>query len=216
MKTKRFEPKFSSFVLFGFILALAGMMFGIFGLSKLTTIPAAKVAENSINIVFAFIIGIFMIIFATDMLFRHKVSHIACTFIGQLLLIVYTLLRMISSFQANEFKATTGAIFYAITLVAELVLAYSIVEKALDGDASIVFVISFVVEILFIVFASFQVYSLFDVWGEKDNNVYWMGVFDSLIIMGFSCYVYFVALKSDYEPHPIKLDQFGNPVDEKK
>lgn len=213
---KKYKPTLSSFVILGYLLAIFALVSAIFGLSKISTISSSLAGENIVNLIFAFIVAIFMALFSTDMLLRQKVSHVAYSLLGQIIVIGYTISEIVVCFSKGVFTDTTGGVFYCIALVAELLLAYAIVEKALDGDASKLFVASFIVEALFIVFAGNQIYSFFDVWAERSNNVYWLGLFDSLSLILTGFYVYFVSFKSDFEPHPIKLDQFGNPIDDKK
>lgn len=216
MKEKRFHPAYSTFVLCGYLLAIAGILSAVYGFSKLSSIGASYVTENGINVALALTIGCFMALFATDMLLRQKVSHVAFSLTGQLIIVAYTLYQLIRCFVSGGFATVTGGVFYAIALLGELVLVYAIAEKALDGDASTLFYISFIVEVLFLLFASAQVYSFFDIYSERKNPVYWMGLLDALLLLCFSFYVAFVSLWSDFEPHPIRLDEFGNPVDDKK
>nr|MCR5491762.1 hypothetical protein [Bacilli bacterium] len=62
-------------------------------------------------------------------------------------------------------------------------------------------------------FAGMSRYSLLDSFGNGNSPVFWGGYAStrfSLLILVAAC---LVNAKSDYDPNPIQLDEFGNPID---
>lgn len=175
-------------------------------------------SEHFINFSFGMIFAFFGALFALDLLFREKSSHILTVIIGSLLIIAHGIVRVVWCAQnINEFSRSTPCLlFYALSSLMGIGCLYSFAKKSLDGDADLAYWIYFIVGLLAAFFGGVARYSLLDAFGNGSSPVYWSGYAASRFAILTLASLGIVNSLSDYDPNPIKLDQFGNPIDTTK
>jgi hypothetical protein len=168
-----------------------------------------KTQDNLLNIFFLLPVLLLSLAGFFDTFFRKNVSHILLVLAGGLVLIIYALMKAITLTAANKFAP---AIFYYLSLPALAALEFSYVRKALDGDANRLFYVSYALSILFLFFAGVLTYTVFDAYGHAGDHIFWGGFCASRLMLYFLISNTLISLHCDYDPNPIELDEFGNPV----
>ena len=174
--------------------------------------------ENIISIVSGFVFAGFAIILALDLLFRPKSSHIAVTLIGTVLVLAHSIVRIV--WTANNLSTFTRSIAsMALYIVGALAIAGSLfcfVKKSLDGDADLLYWVMFGIGLVATFFGAMSRFSLLDAFGATHNPVFWGGYASTRFALLTFAALAITNSKSDYDPNPIQLDEFGNPIIEKK
>ncbi len=172
-------------------------------------------AEHIINFVFGMIFAVYGLLFALELFFHAKSSHILMVIIGSLLLFAHAVARIIWGIQnINEFsKSMPFILFYIGAALTSVGCLYSFVKKSLDGDAGASYWVFFILAVIFSFFGGVSRYSLLDAFGNGSSPVYWSGYATTRFALLILAELGIVNTLSDYDPNPIQLDQFGNPID---
>jgi hypothetical protein len=147
-----------------------------------------------------------------DLILRQKVSHIGYVLALGLVFSVYSLIRVFLNIQMGS-SFYSGAFFFGLAFVASLFLLYFFVKKALDGDADWRFQLAAWMTVGSFFFGVVSTYSILDLYGSKDDPIFWIGLLSMRIMIFLLVTAIVVSVKCDYDPNPILLDEFGNPVD---
>jgi hypothetical protein len=172
--------------------------------------------DNRLNVVFMVIGFVLMALLFLDFLFRQNVSHILLVVVSGLYLLAYMFAKMLASYLSGTNTTLKEGVFFTLTLLAMGFMIYYYIKKGLDGDASFWYYAVAIAVILFFFFAVISNYSLFDAYGNKDNPSFWPGLFSSRIMVYIFILITATNINNDYDPNPIQLDEFGNPIDEQK
>jgi hypothetical protein len=184
--------------------------------SHISTIKPFSTTDNGLNFVFMILGFVFCLLLFFDLLFRQNVSHIFLVVAIGFFVMVFALTKVINGFVVGTTVSRRGSVFYILALVGLGAMIYFYIVKGLDGDASFWYYAVLIYTIVFLLFASIASYSLFDAYGNKDNPAFWFGYMASRIMIYLLIVATAVSVQNDYDPNPIQLDEFGNPIDEKK
>ncbi|MCR5490750.1 MAG: hypothetical protein K6F32_01300, partial [Bacilli bacterium] len=148
--------------------------------------------EHTISFVFAMIFGVYGLLFALDLCFRQKSSHILMSLVGAILVIAHNVTRAIwCSQNLNEFSKSIPCLaFFGVAALAACGCVYSFTKKSLDGDADLKYWIFFGVAVAAGFFAGMSRYSLLDSFGNGNSPVFWGGYAStrfSLLILVAAC-----------------------------
>lgn len=171
-----------------------------------------KTGDSRINLVFMIIGAVLMVLFLLDLLFRHNVSHILLVLCLGVYVFAYALAFSIFSL-VN--KNAGSSVFFILGTIAVGLLIYFFVKKALDGDADWKFMGSLLLSIVFLFFGEIANYTIFDAYGHQGDGPFWGCFLASRIVLYLLIIAASVCAQCDYDPNPIKLDEFGNPIDDK-
>jgi hypothetical protein len=151
-----------------------------------------------------------------SLLYHKNVSHIGYVLSFGGLLFLYALIKIITL--AISFKSSyiNSILFYSLSLIGAAFMIYFYILKGLDGDANFRYFLVFGLTFVFLYFAMIGQYSFFETYTYKGNSVFWISLFGSRIVLYGFIVATIVSVKSDYDPNPIQLDEFGNPIDQKK
>ncbi|MCR4562704.1 MAG: hypothetical protein K5694_05855 [Bacilli bacterium] len=168
--------------------------------------------EMGINLIFMIIGAVLSLFLAADIFFRKESSHIALIIINGAYVTSYGVVQTIRNATNHVYG---GMIFYALASIFSAILIYFYIKKALDGDANLKFILFGGLTAAFFIFAGIADYTIFDGFSNSGNVVYWMGLASSRLVAILSLATTVVSHQCDYDPNPILLDDFGNPIDEK-
>lgn len=148
-----------------------------------------------------------------DTLARKEVSHIAVTCTCGLVSLIYLVGNAVVEFMASNEGA--GA-FFAIGAVASAFMIYFFIKKMLDGDATLGYKIAGGATLLGTLFGVCFAYPFLDAYTHANETIFWAGGFFGIAMMILMAVTFYVSISSDYDPNPIEIDEFGNPVDNDK
>lgn len=171
---------------------------------------------NVVNITFMAITLLVLILLFVDLSFHKKSSHIAMVLLMGFLVSAYLLTRTIFCLSILGNAYINAGILYLIAFVASLFQIYFFIMKALDGDADWKYGLATGLTIAFIFLASVINYSLLDTYNYLGVTVFWLGLLASRVMVFVEIIAVVISTHYDYDPHPILLDDFGNPVNAKK
>ncbi len=146
-----------------------------------------------------------------DLLYRKKASHVLLVLLHGISVFAYCLTLTIVAFEKGS-EGTTSGIFYAVCSVCTFLSIFSYIFKALNGDADWKFKTINGCSIVFLFLAVCFSYSILDSYEHIGDTVFWLGLLAGLFILLESVLATSISTLSDYDPHPIQLDEFGNPV----
>ena len=169
-----------------------------------------KTAEINISAIFATLGFLFLVYLLLELILKKKSAHIVPVMIGTVLMIAYTIARIIYCFDKGSTSIVVG-IFYLAALIAEIGAGYFFLKKAWDGDNLWPYWACFIAAMAFFAFgsATSSSYSIFNMNNHNGDLTYWMGFATTryyLIIFALCCAV---NAKSDYDPEEIALVPAG-------
>lgn len=165
----------------------------------------------------------FLILFASlglffDLLFRHKVSHIAFVLLFALLVNVYCLYYGIHDCLSGE---PVGAVFFFLCLLTSVGADVFYVKKTLGGDANLPFWAFSIATWSFFVFASVANYTFFDTYAFSNGSFsdfiakdfyFWGDLLTMRTVLLSSIAASTVSLQCDFDPKPLKLNDLGQVI----
>ena len=188
-------------IFLGICISMSGQ--GISDLSFLTTF------DNLTDLSFLALAGLIMFGFVFSLIFHADSAQLPLTLLSSSGFAIYLLLKFVGGFVSGN---TSAVIFFLLAFVASGFLVFSIVKKALDGDADAIYHVAFAATLLLTVFGESSIWNFFQAYGQIGNMVFWGAIFANLILLYFCIAFTVISLNSDYDPNPIILDEFGNPV----
>jgi len=192
-------------------LAAVALCFGYFiGVICLAGKVSFAESKTVLSLVFMALAFFLNLVFFLDILFREKVSHIAFILLDAVLVSAYCLAFLIRDFASG---ATSAGVFMTLAFLASIGAIVFYELKALDGDADWRYWLFAILTWAFLLFASIGNYSLFDAYAHVGDAPFWGGYVAGRTMIYCSILTTFVSLASDYDPNPIMLDDFGNPID---
>jgi hypothetical protein len=174
--------------------------------------------ENLINLVFMALALIFFVAFFIGVLRHKKVSHIGFILVGGVLMVVYLICRTVYCFQnvSSNYKLVMAGLLYCLAIPCSIYQVYRFVLKALDGDAVWQYSLTTGLTIVLIFLAEANQYSLLDTYSHINDYVFWSGYLASRFMLYLDISIVYISVTCDYDPNPIELDEFGNPIDHLK
>ncbi|GEM_PF-4360700 len=148
-----------------------------------------------------------------DTLVRKEVSHIAVTCTCGVVAFAYLLGNSIVELMASQEGA--GA-FYAVGAIGAAATVFFFVKKMLDGDATLGYKIAGGVTLIGTLFGVCFAFPFLDAYTHANEAIFWAGGFFGIAMMILMAVTFYVSISSDYDPNPIEIDEFGNPVDNDK
>jgi hypothetical protein len=210
---KEYAFKFNPWGLLAFFGVLLTVFF--FGVIVSDFSNGTDIFSNSESLVSVIFVGIAFLGFflvAIDLFMRQKVSHIGYVLGLGGIFSLYSLIRVFLAIQMGS-SYFTAAFFFGLAFVASLVLLYFFVKKALDGDADWRYQLAAWLTLALFYFGVVSTYSILDLYGSKDNPIFWIGLISTRIMIFLLVTAIVVSVKSDYDPNPILLNEFGSPID---
>jgi hypothetical protein len=170
--------------------------------------------DNVTSLIFACIFLVIVVALFVALLTRKDKSHIGYTVLVSGLVFAYSLTKAIICFTSGAvLQYANAGVLYCVAALASLFQIVFFILKALDGDADWRYMTSSVVTAVFLFLASAFQYSLLDAYSHMGDTVFWQGYSVSRLIIFVEIIAIIVSLRSDYDPNPILLDEFGNPID---
>lgn len=145
-----------------------------------------------------------------DCLLRKGVSHIAVTVSSGLAVVAYLITNAIVEFATGSKGAS---IFLILASIAGIALVFFFIQKMLDGDATLGYKISGGLCGVFALFGICLAYPFLDAYSHADESIFWGGGFLGIAILIILAVTFYVSVSSDYDPNPIEIDEFGNPIE---
>ncbi len=148
-----------------------------------------------------------------DTLLRKEVSHIAATITAALVGSIYFAFNSLVEFD----KSVVGAgVFYALAAVFAAAMIYFFIKKMLDGDATLGYKICGGACGVLGLFAICFSYPFLDAYSHTGETIFWFGGLLGIAMLVYLSVAFYVSISSDYDPNPIAIDEFGNPIDNDK
>lgn len=195
---------------------IRGPLFSAATLSTSSPFVSLFTGDSLLNLVFVLIFFALFIALFVSLLYHKNVSHIGFVLAFGGLILIYCLAKLILLSVSFKNSYINAILFYALALVGCGFMIYFYILKGLDGDANFRYFLVFGLTCACLYFAMIGQYSFFDTYTYKGNSVFWISLFGSRIILYSFIAATIVSVKSDYDPNPIQLDEFGNPIDQKK
>lgn len=207
-----FSRHFTPLVLLMFFGVLFTLLFVIFYFAWLSS-GTLSGQDNTINLIFMMIgfvlsLGIFISLFIS-----HHGSRVISVLLLGLYVTAFALTKAIFGFGHG---LAGGAVFYLLGFLSAIGTIVFYILKALDGDSDWRFWAFAWVTVAFLLFGGIGYYSIFDAYGHLGDVSYWGGLSASRLVIYLSICASTISSKCDFDPNPILLDEFGNPIDEKK
>ena len=148
-----------------------------------------------------------------DCFLRKEVSHIGVLLGGGILVLVYSLINCIGGF----IYAGVGSIFfYGASVIAAGAMIFFFIKKMLDGDVTLGWKIAAGATLGLIFFSVCVAYPFLEAYSHIGDALFWTNGIFGLAIIAFTGVLLMISASSDYDPNPIELDEFGNPIDNDK
>ncbi len=205
---RTYRPVFDGHCLFAAIALLLDVLYFILlGVTGAINMATPEIITFNVTMSFALV---FLVFFLVDLLYRKNATHILWIVLFGALVFAYALsvglvLQLVKNNGSSAFFFI--AAFFSFT---SLILY---VRKALVGDADIWFKISAGLMITFYFLGWLFGYPILDAFGQGGDLNYWFGVYSSLAFSVYAVMVAYISSQTDYDPHPLELDEFGNPID---
>ncbi len=212
-KKKEYRPSMSILAvlsLIAFVVFLAYMIFCT--VTHGSAVDPKNATEHAIIEGFGWASVASFLILSCDLIWRRNASHVLFTFLIAVAQGGYCLAQGI--YRVTSKSDITSVIFFIMAFVFALWSALFFVKKALDGDASWLMKTVIGLTICWMVAAWFFAYQILEAFGHVNDALFWDGV-----IVGISTTVAFIyaanaSLTSDFDPHPIAVDELGNIIEE--
>lgn len=179
--------------------------------AKLSGVDTFKQAVATLIMLPVATIGAGVLFF--DTLLRKEVSHIAVTVTAALVGAIYFGFNSIVEFRKSEEGA---GFFYALAAVFAAVMIYFFIKKMLDGDATLGYKICGGACGVLGLFAVCFAYPFLDAYSHTGETIFWFGGLFGIAMLIYLGIAFYVSISSDYDPNPIAIDEFGNPIDNDK
>lgn len=148
-----------------------------------------------------------------DTYLRKEVSHIAATCTCGAVTFIYLAANAVVQFMSSGEGA---GVFFAIGAVGAAAMIYFFVNKMLDGDATLGYKIAGGATLIGTLFGVCFAYPFLDMYSHSTESIFWTGGFFGIAMMVLMSVAFYVSISSDYDPNPIEIDEFGNPIDNDK
>lgn len=207
-----FSRHFTLLTLLMFFGAFFTLLFVIFFFAWLSS-GTLNGQDNIINLIFMMIGFVLSSGVFASLLISHHSSHIISVLLLGLYVAAYALTKAIFGFGHG---LGGGAIFYLLAFLGAIGTIVFYILKALDGDSDWRFWAFAWITVALLLFGGIGYYSIFDAYGHPGDVPYWGGLSASRLVIYLSICASTISSKCDFDPNPILLDEFGNPIDEKK
>ncbi|MCQ2798499.1 MAG: hypothetical protein MJ220_01270 [Bacilli bacterium] len=148
-----------------------------------------------------------------DCFLRKEVSHIGVTFAVGCFATIYSLVNMIGGFL---YSGVASIFFYGAATIGAVAMTVFFIKKMLDGDVTLGFKISAGAFVVLGFFAVCVTYPFLEAYSHAGDSLFWTGGFFGLAVLILAGIAITVSALSDYDPNPIEIDEFGNPIDDNK
>lgn len=215
IKTKRrsYVPKLIKISgILAIVVGLLGLAYMAFCSSAHFTaeVNLADSAEHAIVLTFGWVMVAWCFVIFFDMLYRRHVSHILVTGIGGLIFVGYHLAQGIYRIGNGDIG---NAVVYLLTVALGIWSVLFFFKKAMDGDASWLMKTVYGLTILLGFCCWGFTYTVLEAFSHFGDALFWDGVVVGLLYVAFFAIVGYVSIVSDYDPHPIEVDELGNMIE---
>lgn len=172
-------------------------------------------SDNIINLIFMAIALVLTSLLFVSVQIHKNSSHIVHVMLMSLTVSAYLLTKMITCYNPASGQIN-AAILYTFAFLTSLWQGYRFILEALDGDTDFRFYLATGLTIAFMFLGAAVNYSLLESYSYLYSPVFWGSVAASRLLIYFEIIATVISSHCDYDPNPIQLDEFGNPIDLKK
>ncbi len=207
---KTYVPSFSGLSIFALgMVLLTGLYWICYWSSDLSAVT--NLSEPTTFNVFMGIAFFLSLISFFDLLYRKKASHILLVLLHGVAVFGYSLTIAIVAFLKGA-TGTTSGVFYVVAALFCFASLFFYCVKAMDGDADWKYKTATGGAIVFLFLAVCFSYSILDSFSKQDDPVFWLGMLAGILILMESIFATSTSILCDFDPHPLQLDEFGNPI----
>lgn len=212
---KSYRPRVSVVAILSFLAFLVYLAYCIFCTAThfgTQAIAAESGTEHLLTLVFGWINCVLFLMLALDLTWRRNSSHILVTVLIALTNAAYALAQSIYRFENGMDVAS--AVFFALTAAFSLWSAGYFVKKAIDGNGNWLMKTVIGLDIAFMVIAAFFSYQVLEAFAHIGDALFWDGFMTGFFLLISFCLAGYVSMTSDYDPHPIMVDELGNIIED--
>lgn len=214
VRDKSYRPRVSVVAILSFLAFALYLAYCIF--CTTTHFGAQAIAEESgtehlLTLVFGWINCVLFLFLSLDLTWRRNSSHILATILIALANAAYALGQSIYRFETGMDVAS--AVFFALTAAFSFWSAGYFVKKAIDGNGNWLMKTVIGLDIAFMVVAAFFSYQVLEAFAHIGDALFWDGFMTGFFLLISFCLASYVAMTSDYDPHPIMVDELGNIIE---
>ncbi len=213
-KKKVYRPRPSVMGILSLATGLIALAYAIFCTATHFFIPGiSDNGEHLIIAVFSWLIAASLLLLSLDLFYRSEASHVLIVFLGGTIVLAYQLAQGI--YRLGEGNDVGNGVVYVVTAVLVFWSLLFFLKKAFDGDASWLMKTSIGLSIAGLVCSWAFSYMILEAFAHANDSLFWDGVIVGILTLCAFVYCSFTSVTSDYDPHPIMVDELGNVIEEK-
>ncbi len=215
VRGKSYRPRLSAVAILSLLAFAVYLAYCIFcTATHFGTLAVAEETgtEHLLTLVFGWINCLLFLFLGLDLIWRQSSSHVLATVLISLANGGYALGQSIYRFEAG--LDTASAVFFALNALFSFWSAGYFVKKAIDGSGNWLMKTILGLNIAFMVIAAFFSYQILEAFAHFGDAIFWDGFMTGFLLIISFCLASYVGMTSDYDPHPIMVDELGNIVED--